>query len=99
MYVGLIVRDECERSVKTQASKNVQVDFVTGSWEAYPQREPHVVHMTGRWRVVPDCTFCEYLASKANQRRTHKTFCLAKGYVLLYHVFTHIIYTLIIHKL
>ena len=29
MYVGLIVRDECERSVKTQASKNVQVDFVT----------------------------------------------------------------------
>ena len=31
MYVGLIVRDECERLVKTQASKDVQVDFVTGS--------------------------------------------------------------------
>ena len=31
MYVGLIVRDNCERSVKTQVSKNVQVDFTTGS--------------------------------------------------------------------
>ena len=29
MYVGLIVRDECERSVKTQVLKNEQVDFVT----------------------------------------------------------------------
>ena len=29
MYVGLIVRDECERSVKTQASKDEQVDFTT----------------------------------------------------------------------
>ena len=29
MYVGLIVKDECERSVKTQASKDEQVDFTT----------------------------------------------------------------------
>ena len=34
MYVGLIVRDECERSVKTQASKDEQVDFATASREA-----------------------------------------------------------------
>ena len=31
MYVGLIVRDECERSVKNQVSKVEQVDFTTGS--------------------------------------------------------------------
>ena len=31
MYVGLIVRDMCERSMKTQGSKDVQVDFATGS--------------------------------------------------------------------
>ena len=31
MYVGLIVRDVCERSMKTQGSKDVQVDFATGS--------------------------------------------------------------------
>ena len=30
MYMGLIVRDECERSVKNQASKGEQVDFVKG---------------------------------------------------------------------
>ena len=30
MYVGLIVRDECERSVKNQVSKVEQVDFTTG---------------------------------------------------------------------
>ena len=29
MYVGLIVKDECERSVKNQASKVEQVDFAT----------------------------------------------------------------------
>ena len=28
MYVGLIIRDECEKLVKTQASKDEQVDFV-----------------------------------------------------------------------
>ena len=33
MYVGLIVRDECERSVKNQASKVEQVDFATVSRE------------------------------------------------------------------
>ena len=31
MYMGLILRDECERLGKTQASKDVQVDFATGS--------------------------------------------------------------------
>ena len=34
MYVGLIVRDEYERSVKNQASKVEQVDFTTSSREA-----------------------------------------------------------------
>ena len=51
MYMGLIVRDECERSVKNQASKVEQVDFVTSSrlsCEKQPAKEPHVEHMTGR---------------------------------------------------
>ena len=34
MYVGLIVRDEYERSMKNQVSKVEQVDFVTVSREA-----------------------------------------------------------------
>ena len=31
MYAGLIVRDECERLVKTQASNDKQVDFTISS--------------------------------------------------------------------
>ena len=31
MYMGLIVRDECEKSVKNQVSIVEQVDFATGS--------------------------------------------------------------------
>ena len=48
MYVGLIVWDECERSVKTQASKVEQVVFVSVSQVADLRKEPCVEHMTGR---------------------------------------------------
>jgi len=51
MYVGLIVRVECERSVKNQASKVDQVDFAIGSRVArkkQPVKKPCVEHMTGR---------------------------------------------------
>ena len=34
MYVGLFVRDECERLVKNQISKVESVDFATSSQEA-----------------------------------------------------------------
>jgi len=34
MYVGLFVRDECERSVKKKAFKVESVDYATTSWEA-----------------------------------------------------------------
>ena len=34
MYVGLFVRDECERSVNNQASKYKLVQFATSSKEA-----------------------------------------------------------------
>ena len=58
MYVGLIVRDECERSVKTQASKDEKGfkgrtsgfrDWLaTVLREAYQQKELRVKHMTRR---------------------------------------------------
>ena len=31
MYMGLFVRDECEKSMKNQGSKVESVDFATGS--------------------------------------------------------------------
>ena len=43
--------------------------------------------------------FRECLAGKANPQKTRKTLYLVKSYVLLYHVFTHTIYTFIAHKL
>ena len=51
MYMGLIVRDESERSVKNQASKVKKVNFATGSQvphEKQPVKRPHVEHMTRR---------------------------------------------------
>ena len=69
MYVGLIVKDECVRSVKNQASKVEQVDFTTSSrvpCEKQPAKRPHVEHMTGRGIVVPGCHFRDCLAGRAN---------------------------------
>ena len=40
MHVGLIVRDESERSVKNQVSKVEQVDFVTGSQLSREKQPP-----------------------------------------------------------
>ena len=51
MYVGLIVRDECERLVKNQVSKGEQVDFAIGLRVARKKqlaKKPRVEHMTGR---------------------------------------------------
>ena len=49
--MGLIVRDEYERSVKNQVSKGKQVDFATGlrvAHEKQPAKKPRVEHMTRR---------------------------------------------------
>ena len=42
-----------------------------------PQKEPRVEHMIGRGRVVPGWIFRDYLAGKANRRRTRESLCLA----------------------
>ena len=47
MYVGLFVRDMCERSVKNQVSKlNKWISRL--AHDKQPVRRPHVEHMTGR---------------------------------------------------
>ena len=48
MYVGLIVRDKCERLVKTQASKDEQMVFTSVLRVIELQEEPHAEHMTRR---------------------------------------------------
>ena len=50
MYVGLFARDECERSMKNQASKDESMQFATSSRvarEKQPAKRPCVKHMTG----------------------------------------------------
>ena len=50
MYVGLFVRDECEKSVKNQVSKYELVEFVTSSRvarEKQPAKRSHVENMIG----------------------------------------------------
>ena len=48
--MGLFVRDECERSVKNQASKDELVQLATSSQVArkkQPVKKPRVKHMIG----------------------------------------------------
>ena len=50
MYVGLFVRDECEKSVKNQVSKYELVEFVTSSRvarEKQPAKRSCVKNMIG----------------------------------------------------
>ena len=80
--MGLIIRDECERSVKNQASKVEQVDFATGSWVACNKqtaKKSRVEHMTGRWRVVSSCHFRDCLTGAKDLRKSlfGKKLCFA----------------------
>ena len=48
MYVGLFVRDKCERSMKNQASKGESVEFVTSLRVASKKqsaKRPRIEHM------------------------------------------------------
>ena len=81
IYVGLFVRDECERLVKNQESKKNQCN----SWLALEKlarrvtlERPRVKHMNRSWRVMPSCQIREYFARKAISRGTREILCLVK---------------------
>ena len=44
MYVGLFVRNECERSVKNQGSRDELVEVTTSSWEVTCKKATCEVH-------------------------------------------------------
>ena len=68
------------------------MDFASVSQEAYPWKS----YVQSTWlKDKESCqpgSFCKCLARNLIPQSTHKTFCLAKSYVLLYQVFTHNIY-------
>ena len=77
------------------------VHFVTSSREVREKGSNEKAcekHMTGSWRVVLGCQFCEYFTGKAFPRYTRETLCLEDFSVWLSYPFTHTIYTLITHK-
>ena len=97
MYVGLFVKDEYERSVKNQVSKDESVEFVTSSrvsHEKQPTKRPCVKYMTRSWRVIPSCQVRECFARMAILRSTHKTLCWQKFYLLYQILYPHYIYPL-----
>ena len=62
MYVGLYVRDECERSVKNQASNDKLVQFANSSREATCEKatcESHDWKLKSHTRLSSLRVFCK----------------------------------------
>jgi len=90
-----IVRDECEKVRRLKLQR-------MNKWFSRVSREKLTCEKaTCRahdWKMKSHARL-EIFMSKANSKRTRETLCLAKSEILLYQVFTHTIYTFIIHKL
>ena len=98
MYVGLFVRDECERSVKNQASKGESMEVVSSSQEATCEkatREAHDWKLKGHARLSSLQVFCEkgHLAKYLQNSLFGKNLCCFTKF------FIYTINTLITHKL
>ena len=91
----VIVRE----SVKTQAIEASKV-FAGILWLSIPRKDAYVLHMTGMQGFVQMEIIVsrEYLAGKAFQQDTRKTFCSASLSCLIHTFCTLIIYTHITHK-
>ena len=98
MYVGLFVRDECERSVKNQVSKDESVQFATSLWEATYEKvtcEAHDRKLKSHARLSSSQVFCE----KAHLTKYLWNILFGKKLSSFTKFFTHTINTLITHDL
>ena len=98
MYVGLFVRDECERSVKNQTSKVESVDFATSSREATHENAICGAH---DWKMKSCARLSIFRLSRKNGQlaKDPRKFLFGKKLWLHYQFFTYTIYTLITHEL
>ena len=64
MYVGLFVRDGCERSMKNQTSKVTLVDFVTGL-QVLTCKRLHKKHMLESKKSYDRLDFMSHFATQA----------------------------------
>ena len=98
MHVSLFERDECERSMKNQVSKDESVEFATCSREATHEKATCRAHdwkLKSHARLWISQVFCE-----KGQPAKHPRNCLfGKKLCCFTKSFTHTIYTLITHEL
>ena len=99
MYVGLIVRDNCERSVKTQVSKNVQVDFTTGSQLSREKLTREKSHVLSTWLEDEESSQVVLFASVSRVRPTCEGLVKHSVWQKVMFFFTLSLHTLYIHSL
>ena len=98
MYVGLFVRDECERSVKNQASKDESMQFASSSWEATHKKatcEAHDWKLKSYARLWILWVFRE----KGYPAKYPRNPLFGKKFICFTKFFTYTLYTLITHEL
>ena len=98
MYVGLFVRDECERLVKNQISKVESVDFATSSQEATREKATCGAY---DWKTKSRArlSFSRLSHGKCQPAKDSRKSLFGKKLCFALPFFTHTIYTLITHKL
>ena len=89
MYVGLFVRDECERSVKNQTSKVESVDFATSSREATHENAICGAH---DWKMKSYARLSIFKLSRKKGQLATKVFVWQKVVVTLPILYPHHIY-------
>ena len=98
MYVGLFVKDECERLVKNQVSKDELVDFATSLREATCKNTTCGAH---DWKLKSHARLSDLqvFREKGQPTKDPRNFLFGKKLCCFAKFFTHTINTLIIHKL
>ena len=98
MYVGLFVKDKCERWVKNQASKDEPVEFTTSSQEVTQEKAMCGAH---DWKLKSHASLSSswVFREKAQPAKYPQNFPFSKKLFCFTKFFTDTINTLIIHKL
>ena len=98
MYVGLFVRDECEKSMKNQASKNESMQFASSLREATWEKATCEAY---NWKLksYTRLSSLRVFHEKGHLVKYPRNILFGKKLSYFTKFFTHTINTLITHKL
>ena len=98
MYVGFFVRDECERLVKNQVSKDELVDFASSSQEVTHEKATCRAY---DWKLMSHARLSDLrvFRKKGQLAKYLRNFLFGKKLCCFTKFFTHTINTLITHEL